>query len=74
MGTADVSPPANAPGLPPYCFNVPSIAELLGISVPSVYRMFYRGDLISRKIGGRTVVLRKDLEAYLDALPAHRGG
>lgn len=47
--------------------SVPEAAELLGVSVPLVYRLIGRNDFPSVKIGRRTVINRKRLQDWLDA-------
>lgn len=49
--------------------SVKDARKLLGgISHATFYRHVQRG-LNVRKLGGRTVVLKQDLEAYLNSLP-----
>lgn len=43
-----------------------SVASVLGRS--TLYRAISSGDLIARKNGRRTVILREELQAYLRAL------
>ena len=46
----------------------------LGITKSSLYRARERGEIDLRKLGGRTIVLKADLEALLGSLPiAQRG-
>jgi excisionase family DNA binding protein len=52
-------------------FTVPQVAELLGISVNSVYRGVARGELPSIRVGRRLLVPRPALERLLGLeLPA----
>jgi excisionase family DNA binding protein len=44
-------------------------AQAIGIGRTKVYRIIADGKLPARKLDGRTLVLRSDLEAYLDQLP-----
>jgi predicted DNA-binding transcriptional regulator AlpA len=42
-------------------------SALGGISAPTLWRMFRRGDLAFYRIGNRKMVSQDDLSAYLDA-------
>ena len=55
MGTADK-----------LTLSVPETAELLGVSVPLVYQLVKRSDFPALKIGTRTLINRRLLEAWLD--------
>ncbi len=50
-------------------FSIPEAARISGISRSTLYLEIAAGRLISRKLRGRTVILREDLQAYLAALP-----
>jgi hypothetical protein len=41
-----------------------------GIGINAIYDEIRNGKLKARKIGRRTIILRADFEAYLNALPA----
>jgi len=45
------------------------VAKILGISPVGVRMLVYRGRLPARKLGGRLVFLRDELEAHLKKLP-----
>lgn len=47
--------------------SVQETAELLGVSVPTVYQLVGRTDFPSVKIGRRTVINRRLLQRWLDA-------
>ena len=49
--------------------TIPQACERLGVKTTTIYKLFKSGDLAQRKIGGRTVILESDVDAYLDALP-----
>ncbi|ACB28435.1 helix-turn-helix transcriptional regulator [Methylobacterium radiotolerans] len=49
---------------------VAEVLEILPIERSALYRLFRSGKLPCRKLGGRTVVRRVDLEAFLAELPA----
>ena len=45
--------------------SVPEAAELLGISKPTAYILVRRADFPAFKVGGRTLVSRTGLEAWV---------
>ncbi len=49
-------------------YRVAEVAKMLGVSHDSVQRAINRGDLKGIRIGGVTLILVSDLEAYLDEL------
>ena len=49
-------------------YRVPDVARLLGCSEAAARRMIERGDIPSRRLGRRVVVIPQELEAYLKAL------
>ncbi|MGH8960058.1 MAG: helix-turn-helix domain-containing protein [Jatrophihabitantaceae bacterium] len=55
---------------PPEALTTDQVARQLGLSRSTVTAMIGRGQLASVKIGGERRVLRRDLEAYLTALPS----
>lgn len=46
------------------------VAELLDVTQSTVYRMIDRGDIRGVKIGGKIVVLKRDLAHVLGVEPA----
>ena len=44
--------------------------ELSGLGRSSIYKLFNEGKLTPRKSGKRTLILVRELEAYLKNLPA----
>ena len=57
---------------PPEALTTDQVAHQLGLSRSTVATMIGRGQLASVKIGAARRVLRRDLEAYLRALPSGR--
>ncbi len=53
--------------------NIPEVAESLGVSVRTVWRLVGDGELPSCRIGGRTVVRVVDLEKFLADLAGATG-
>lgn len=51
--------------------SIPEAVALTGLSRTTIYRAIGERRLVARKNGGRTVILRCDLEAFLSALPAY---
>jgi excisionase family DNA binding protein len=48
--------------------GVPEAAALMGVSVPTVYRVLSRRELPRLKLGHRTLIRRSDVEAFLTSL------
>jgi excisionase family DNA binding protein len=40
-----------------------------GVGLNTIYRAINSGELVARKLGARTLILRSDLEAWLQKLP-----
>jgi len=55
---------------PPDALTTDQVARRLGLSRSTVVALIARGDLASVKIGAARRVLRRDLDAYLTALPS----
>lgn len=41
-------------------------AELLGVSMPTLYQIAHRADFPAVKVGGKVLISRKGLEDWLD--------
>jgi excisionase family DNA binding protein len=52
-------------------YNVTQAARIIGVSRPTLYRLLGEGEIEARKIRNRTVVLRAELERYLNSRPAY---
>jgi len=50
------------------------VARALGISLSGVYFLLSENSLQGYKIGGRTVVKKKDLEDFVAGLPSRNAG
>lgn len=50
---------------------IPEACNMLGVSTSTLYRMFDRGEIARRKIGGRTMVSLADLEVLINGKPTH---
>lgn len=48
---------------------VDEVLEILPIDRSTLYRLFQSGKLTCRKLGGRTVVVRSELDQFLADLP-----
>lgn len=57
----------------PLVYSVGDVLKLLRTSRSSFYRLVTSGQLRTRRLNGRRVVLVKDLEAFLDNLPDDMG-
>lgn len=53
-------------------FSLEEVAEMLGVSVRTVYREIDRKKLGSVEVGARRVITQADLEAYLGEERAQR--
>jgi excisionase family DNA binding protein len=51
------------------CLSVDEAARELSVSRQLVYQMINEGTLPARKLANRTIIVRKDLCAFLDNLP-----
>jgi predicted DNA-binding transcriptional regulator AlpA len=60
----DLSPKVQSPTL-----SIPQTGTFLGCGRSLIYSLIGSGDLPARKLGRRTVVLRRDAEALLERLP-----
>ena len=49
-------------------YRVPDVARLLGCTEAAARRMIERGEIPSRRLGRRVVVLPEDLEDHLKSL------
>jgi len=47
------------------CISTQEAADLLTVQQSTIYRLVKRGELRGVKIGGRLVILERDLKAYL---------
>lgn len=51
-------------------FSIDEVAQKLGVSERHVRRLISKGDLRAKKLGRRTLILARDLDEYLNALPS----
>jgi hypothetical protein len=49
--------------------TIPAAAALLGLTAKALRLRIGRGEFPSRTLGRRRMILRRDLEAFLDGLP-----
>lgn len=47
------------------CLNITEVAEVLGVSRPTVYQLLHRADFPSFKVGNRTLVPKAALENWV---------
>ena len=48
------------------CYTVPEIAEILGVSRPSVYALIKRGEFAYNVVGGKYIISKKSFDEWLD--------
>lgn len=53
--------------LPIVAASPAEIADMYGISRPTLYQAMRRGELKSAKVGARRVIYLSDMDAFLDA-------
>jgi excisionase family DNA binding protein len=61
--------PADEPKL---SYTVKEVRKLVGISTATLYKILGRRELRAVKLGNRTLILAKDLQEWLNNLPAMR--
>jgi excisionase family DNA binding protein len=54
--------------------RIKTVAEWLGVSEKTVRRLIDHGKIVSVKIGGLRMILRRDFKAYLQQLKGIGGG
>ncbi|MCM0752927.1 DNA-binding protein [Brucella pseudogrignonensis] len=57
----------------PRAYGITDAAKYLSVHRSTIYRLAHNGELKIKKIAGRAVVLREDLDKFLDNLPAAVG-
>jgi predicted DNA-binding transcriptional regulator AlpA len=57
---------------PALAYRVPEAARMIGVSASTMWAIIARAEIPAKKIGGSTVVLRRDLESFVEAAPAAR--
>lgn len=58
--------------MPPMAYSVSDVLKMVGIGRTKFYQLVTAGDIKTRKIGTRTIVLASDLEAWVQSLPTSR--
>lgn len=53
----------------PLAYRVDDAAAAIGVSRSKVWELIARGEIVARKLDGSTIILRDDLQTYLDGLP-----
>ncbi len=75
MTTAVVSTKRKVIELPPgskLAYTVDEAAQALGVGATTMWKMIREGDVVAKKVRGRTVVPREDLQRVIDQAPAAR--
>jgi excisionase family DNA binding protein len=55
--------------LQPEGLSLPQACKVAGLGRTTVYQAIAEGQLVARKVGKRTIILRQDLHRFLAALP-----
>jgi excisionase family DNA binding protein len=63
MSNTDTNP------IQPAAYSINEAADVIGLGRDGIYRAISEGRLRARKFGKRTLILRTDAEAFLQALP-----
>jgi excisionase family DNA binding protein len=58
-----------APNLQREGISISEVCTIAGIGRTKIYQAIASGELVARKYGKRTIILRQDLQAFLAALP-----
>ena len=53
----------------PFALRITDAARYLGVCRSTLYAIVKKGDLVIRSVGGRSVILREDLEMYARSAP-----
>jgi len=53
----------------PLSYTISGFCKATGLSRATVYRLFQAGVITPRKAGARTLIMRADVEDYLQSLP-----
>lgn len=82
MARPRLIPPAPRPQIVPrpvllsgrYALSPAEAAEYAGVSETTIRHLIRTGALPAKKAGTRTLVLRSEVERWIDSLPAHAAG
>lgn len=64
--------PAELPPGAKLAYTVPETGRALGLSAATIWAMLKDGELVARKLRGRTLICREELERVLAAAPDAR--
>jgi excisionase family DNA binding protein len=67
-----MSPTAESSSIAKELFSVEELRRLTGLARTTLYAEIRAGRLVARKVGRRTVVLRRDFENWAAELPRSR--
>lgn len=56
--------------MPPMAYSVSDVLKMVGIGRTKFYALVKSGEIKTRKVGNRTIVLAADLETWLATLPS----
>ena len=69
MSNQPTSPDKSPDITPRLGFSIDGASDSSGLGRTFLYKAIGAGELIAKKAGSRTIILPKDLAAYLDNLP-----
>ena len=55
-------------------YSIAAAAKAIGVSRATLYVLLAEGKLEARKLGGRTLILAQDLQAFAERLPVMKTG
>jgi excisionase family DNA binding protein len=58
-----------SPAIPPAAYNIDETCAVIGLGRDAIYRAIRQGKLRMRKFGKRSLILRTDIDEFLQALP-----
>jgi len=54
----------------PMAYSVSDVIKMIGIGRTKFYQLVSAGEIRTRKVGNRTIVLAADLDAWVSTLPS----
>ena len=51
------------------CYTAQELADMLGVSRPSIYRLLSKGEIAYHVIGGKFMINKKSFDEWIDSVP-----